>query len=154
MRNPLFRSLTVQIDPKNTGEWMPCATVEDIKLKENWLVDAHVGFTGTTGQLADNHDIISFQAFSDSAVMETVEEKHAFRRHFEIGLNSTDGERIARIEDALNTVMEKLSHFDHHTEHELVNIEDNLKNLLGKLERKEEAVEERISKVEEVRRCC
>ncbi|TFJ81546.1 hypothetical protein NSK_006798 [Nannochloropsis salina CCMP1776] len=32
---------------------------------EHWLRKAHVGLTGTTGQLADNHDVISLHTFND-----------------------------------------------------------------------------------------
>jgi mannose-binding lectin 2 len=57
--------LMVQVDEKNTGEWVDCVEVLDMGLGQGstFLRNAHLGVTATTGQLADNHDIISFESF-------------------------------------------------------------------------------------------
>ena len=121
-----------------------------MKLKDKWIVNSYVGFTATTGQLADNHDIISFQAFSDSEVMEYVENNTSTRREFERGSRLTTEERLNRIEDSINSILQQISFIDHHVEHELVSVEDKLVNLLGKLEKKEDISENRIATLEEV----
>ena len=52
------RKLSVFVDPRNRGEWEECVILDDIPLPEGWAREAHIGLTATTGQLADNHDII------------------------------------------------------------------------------------------------
>jgi hypothetical protein len=44
-------TLSVLIDAKSNGEWVTCASVE-LPLPEGWAKKAHIGITGTTGQLA------------------------------------------------------------------------------------------------------
>lgn len=36
--------------------------------KQGWLQKAHLGITATTGQLADNHDILSLHTFNDLGI--------------------------------------------------------------------------------------
>jgi hypothetical protein len=45
-------------------------TEDAFRLPKDWLVRAHVGITASTGQLADNHDVISLASFSDASVLE------------------------------------------------------------------------------------
>ena len=52
--------VTVSIDEKNTGNFHTCFT-ENITLKPDWWRRAYIGVSATTGQLADNHDILSVE---------------------------------------------------------------------------------------------
>lgn len=53
--------LIVEVDPKSTNHWETCGTVKDLKKKlpKGFLKKARFGLSGTTGQLADNHDVLS-----------------------------------------------------------------------------------------------
>lgn len=66
--------LQVKIDARGDDDWLDCVSVdmtrEAFRLPKDWLVRAHVGITASTGQLADNHDVISLNSFSDAAVLE------------------------------------------------------------------------------------
>ena len=53
--------VTVSIDEKNTGNFHTCFT-ENITLKPDWWRRAYIGISATTGQLADNHDILSVES--------------------------------------------------------------------------------------------
>jgi mannose-binding lectin 2 len=142
--------LILQVDSKNSGEWKDCATVSDVGLSENWLVEAHIGFTGTTGQLADNHDILSLEAFSDDEIMQSVELNRTSKRHFNVGVGLPIEDRLLRLEEAVNNILEKLEYNDHHLEHELVSVDDHLKAMIGKLESKEDNSASRIADIEKV----
>lgn len=63
-------SIEIFMDPKNSGSWTDCVRLDDLPLKKDWAVRAHIGITASTGQLADNHDLISLSTFSDAKVME------------------------------------------------------------------------------------
>lgn len=143
-------SLALQVDPKNSGEWADCVTIANTGLEPNWLVESHIGFTGTTGQLADNHDILSLEAFSDDDVMHLAEMNRTSKRHFNSGAGMPIEDRLHRLEEAMNTLLEKMEYNDHHLEHELVSIDDHLKSMVGKLEKKEDESQSRIGVIEQV----
>jgi lectin, mannose-binding 2 len=88
--------VSVSIDPKNSGEWTDCVNVPNPGLPKNWLKTAYVGVTASTGQLADNHDVISLLSFSDFAVMEQAEIVQKEEKHFDIGTTLEYEERMQR----------------------------------------------------------
>lgn len=49
--------LSVKMDLENTGEWRDCATVPNVYLPTNY----YFGITAATGDLSDNHDILSIR---------------------------------------------------------------------------------------------
>ncbi len=72
------------IDARNTGEWVSCVNVANLGLPVNWARSAHLGLTATTGQLADNHDIISLKSYTDAELLEVVETEESQKRHFQL----------------------------------------------------------------------
>ena len=54
------RTVRVAIDEKNTGTFHTCFS-EVVDLPANWWRGAHIGVSATTGQLADNHDILAVE---------------------------------------------------------------------------------------------
>lgn len=52
--------VTVSIDEKNTGNFHTCFT-EVTNFNADWWKTAYIGISATTGQLADNHDILSVE---------------------------------------------------------------------------------------------
>ena len=59
-------------------------------------------------------------------------------------------EKISRLNDVTNELLQKQKYMDHHLEHELIGINDHISNVLGKLEKREDVSEARIKNVEEV----
>lgn len=49
--------MVVKIDPQNHGHYVDCLT-ETVALPEGWWDNAYIGISATTGDLADNHDLI------------------------------------------------------------------------------------------------
>lgn len=68
-----FFSIEIFIDPKNSGEWTHCTSLDNVPLPPNWSLRAHVGLTASTGQLADNHDVIYIRNYSDDSVADEIE---------------------------------------------------------------------------------
>ena len=52
--------IRVSLDEKNTGNFHPCF-VEHAEFAPEWWRTAHLGISSSTGQLADNHDILSVE---------------------------------------------------------------------------------------------
>ncbi|KAF0719138.1 Aste57867_1252 [Aphanomyces stellatus] len=57
--------LKLEVDPKSTAEWKPCYE-GDLPFASNWLNTATIGISGSTGGLADNHDVLSFYSYAEA----------------------------------------------------------------------------------------
>eukprot|EP00611_Tribonema_gayanum_P029464 TRINITY_DN7891_c0_g1_i5.p1 TRINITY_DN7891_c0_g1~~TRINITY_DN7891_c0_g1_i5.p1 ORF type:complete len:465 (+),score=91.70 TRINITY_DN7891_c0_g1_i5:238-1632(+) len=145
--------LTVLVDPKNTGAWQECTkvTLPTDKLEAGWLSSAHIGVTASTGQLADNHDLLRVDVYSDEASADTGEQIRAKRGHemadsmlakgaqesgqlggMKGGVDAdgkplpveqmTSEERLTRLETYLNVLLVKLELVEHHLEHEMIDL--------------------------------
>lgn len=71
------------VDARDTGDWIECVNLQNLSLPSDWLKDAHIGITATTGQLADNHDVLSLVAYKDAEVLEVKEAEKAKKRYYE-----------------------------------------------------------------------
>ena len=58
--------------------------LRDIPLPDNWSRRAHLGLTASTGQLADNHDVVSLSTYSESnqEFVDVLEQTAATKRFF------------------------------------------------------------------------
>ncbi len=64
----------MQVDARNSGDWSNCVDIPNLELlQKGWVKKAYIGITATTGQLADNHDVLSLKTYSDAKVMEAEE---------------------------------------------------------------------------------
>jgi hypothetical protein len=52
------------VDARNSGEWTHCVQLHGLEIPD-WPREAHIGLTASTGQLSDNHDVLSLVTFSD-----------------------------------------------------------------------------------------
>ena len=159
--------LVVSVDAKGTGYWEECYKTDKLPLSHDWAVKAHLGVTATTGQLADNHDVLSLLTYGDSSQMED-SEAMAAKEHkalFELspaieaktitqGVYADNSAKISeylvQIQDKINFIMNRLEFLDHHMEHEFASIDDNIDNLVGKLEKRESTSETRLESLEDI----
>lgn len=139
-------SVTVSVDEKGDGTFRDCASV-DLPLEAEWGRRSHVGVTASTGQLADNHDVLSLVTFTDAQQHETFLDETDNAPAFERGLGFNK-ERFERLEDVVSEMKEKLDYLHHHFEHELAAVEDHMKVTVGKLDAKEDVAEARIAAIE------
>ena len=51
--------LSISVDARSNGDMKTCVKDLDLGLTPGWNKNAYFGITATTGQLADNHDILS-----------------------------------------------------------------------------------------------
>jgi lectin, mannose-binding 2 len=163
------------MDLQGNGEYIDCAIVDNPSLPPEWLKKAHVGITATTGALADNHDIISLQSFSDFDVLESFDLEAANSKYFEPGpaydrqgrfrkfvpssissvclcltLSLSLPLVVIRIEQAIDDLMKKNQVREHHIEHAFASIEDHLKTVIAKIEKRGGDSDVRIEDLEAV----
>lgn len=145
-------SFELYVDAKNTGEWVECLVLRNLSMPNMWVENSFVGMTATTGQLADNHDVISLSSYSDSKVMEILESSKAIdsKRYYPLIPSEPIENRINRLEDAANELYSKFAFFDHHVEHEIVAVNDHIESVILKLKNREDGAEQRIVNLEEI----
>lgn len=136
------------IDARNTNDWTPCVRIPDLGLPEHWLPRSHIGLTATTGQLADNHDILYLKTYSNATVQKQEEEDEFNALHFEVPHQLHDDDKFAALEEVINRIISKHETLDHHVEHQVAAIMDHIKNLISKLEKREDKSEARIENLE------
>lgn len=136
------------MDPKNANEWETCVTIPHLNLPSGWLAKSYVGLTATTGQLADNHDIIYLKTSSDAELLERKEEEAKI--HFELEDDLSSKDKFNRLVEVTNKLIDAHETLDHHVEHQLASVTDHIKNLIGKLEKREDKSETRLTNLEEI----
>ena len=140
--------MIVFLDSNNSGDYKECVSLTlPSSLDEQWLSRAYLGITASTGQLADNHDVLGLGVFSDKEVHDEVEKFADVEQKFEIGAGLSE-ERFVRIETQINSVLSKFDYLEHHLEHELVSVDDHVRTTIEKLAKQENAAEKRIDALE------
>lgn len=160
------RTVRVTIDEKNTGEFHTCFT-DTLNLDPDWWHNIHIGISSTTGQLADNHDILSVETYlgvsnpdmiteSKSHETEEVEkeENELFMRM--VNSHSVNINALEETEKGLMKVMEKLdqkqrsnlSKLEREMEHKIVAVDDSLNAMIKKLQERGDVSENRIQAIE------
>lgn len=136
------------IDAKNSNEWESCVTIPRLNLPAGWLSKSYIGVTATTGQLADNHDIIYLKTSSDAALIDQVEEEAKI--HFALDEDLSTPDKFNRLVEVTNKLIDAHETLDHHVEHQLASVVDHIKNLISKLEKREDKSETRLTNLEAI----
>jgi lectin, mannose-binding 2 len=89
-------NLQLMVDARDTGDWIECVNLKNLPLSSDWLKDAHIGLTATTGQLADNHDVLSLVTYDDAEVLEVKEAEKAKKRYYEALPESPIPDRVLK----------------------------------------------------------
>lgn len=143
-----LKAVTVEVDAKNTGEWVKCIEQVPVALPDGWHKSAHIGLTGTTGQLADNHDVVSLQVIEGNGVAKDPSSTDDAPAMISTGQPRFDNAaRTAAISEAAKVKAEMME-FHHELEHHMDRIYDGLKNTIKKLEEAEKKVESRVAGLE------
>lgn len=80
----------MQLDTDNEGRWSTCFYVPDVYLPEGY----YLGFSAATGDLADNHDIVSVQVSEPPAITEEEKEEIRIMEAAKEKEGKADGERM------------------------------------------------------------
>uniref|UniRef100_A0A7S2FHL9 L-type lectin-like domain-containing protein n=1 Tax=Florenciella parvula TaxID=236787 RepID=A0A7S2FHL9_9STRA len=113
-------SLTLSLDAESNGEWETCATIDRLDLPADFDSKVYTGMSASTGALADNHDVLSLQVYSEVNELALLEE-------------SGHAAVAARPE------LSEIDELKHHVEHQFVAVYDHVKVTSEKLEKSEKA---------------
>eukprot|EP00596_Hydrurales_sp_CCMP1899_P007064 CAMPEP_0119038746 /NCGR_PEP_ID=MMETSP1177-20130426/7849_1 /TAXON_ID=2985 /ORGANISM="Ochromonas sp, Strain CCMP1899" /LENGTH=382 /DNA_ID=CAMNT_0007001727 /DNA_START=180 /DNA_END=1329 /DNA_ORIENTATION=- len=144
------KKLSVLVDPQGDEEWKPCVEIDDVKLPEEWLSDAYIGITASTGQLSDNHDVISLVTYEDEHVMDQTEEKKRTIKadKFQIAPDINLDDRLDLLDVKTNEVLRRLEWMDKHYEHSYVSMADNIDDIREVVKEKEDISDIRLKEIE------
>jgi len=159
--------LHIKIDARNTGEWVECISMDTSALaavNPNWISSSYLGVSASTGQLADNHDVISVEvdtdlsgedskvmtekASADAAKGQGLAVKLPDKVMYEVTPNVPVETRLKKIESTLNDILVKLAKMDMELEHTGVTAMEKINNIVGKLSKREDVSESRIEEIE------
>ena len=157
----------VAIDEKNTGNFHICLN-ERVDLKPDWWRTAHLGISASTGQLADNHDILSVEtvegegdpdkvSVSPSRAAAKLEEEENSAFQAMMAKRSVNPAALTAEETSLVKVMEAMdqhqrldvSKLKRELEHRIVAVEESLNNMIKKLQQSSDLSESRIFDIEQ-----
>lgn len=135
----------VSIDPKNTGEWTDCFR-KQVSIPEEWIEDATIGITASTGGLADNHDVIALSVYDDVIDLSHAEidekVKNKTQRHLDESLSSGDADA------KLTLLKRKYEQLIEDFEHEFTALKESTETTIKKLREQEAEDEKRIQELE------
>lgn len=141
--------LVLEVDATASGRWVACYDGR-LPFAADWLKSATIGITGATGALADNHDVLRFDAyseFSDSAVGATDAEviMHSVSKDYKKWMDSPNCGT-----DCLIAVLQKeLSNFRIEAEHRFTDVKEKTTNTVEKLRKQEKENELRVKQIEQ-----
>ena len=128
----------LQVDLKNSGRWEECALVTLEGLSEDWLRHAHIGVTASTGQLSDNHDVMSLQSFSSFRAMEVFDREDSGigegAKYFRGSENLNLLDRLTKIESAVGFLLDHVVQLDHQLEHKFGSVGSTFENIQERIE--------------------
>merc|ERR1711879_827377 len=94
------KRITVLMDERNSGEFTSCLSAE-LPFEPDWSRQAHLGLSASTGQLADNHDVLSLITYSNPQKHAEDEALMLMTPRFARGEGIME-ERFQRLEDSVN----------------------------------------------------
>ena len=108
--DPPRSRLGIMIDTKNDHNWVERVNME-LPMPPSWVKNARVGITASTGQLADNHDVLSLQIFHDAVKHNEYEVAALAHSHFEKGDGVTE-DRFDKIESMVGQLLSRLDYLE------------------------------------------
>ena len=136
-------TLRVAVDATSSGEWTECAAVPLLEhgLDRGWARNSHLGITASTGQLADNHDVLALSSYDRVDDAEAAAEDARYRLARAPLAEQHGEDQVAILRSQLETLHTEL-------EHQLSAMHEALQNSIRKLREQEEAAEARIAVLE------
>ncbi|OQR97756.1 lectin [Thraustotheca clavata] len=141
--------VTIQLDPTDSGVWSPACHSDVVDLTSNWYSQATIGITGSTGSLADTHDIIGLQVYDtvddqdiaaeDAKIFEDRLPAQAIENLDDI--SQVNSAKVKRLQKQYNRMIEDF-------EHEFAALKEETSNTIAKLRKQEQEDSRRIAELE------
>ncbi|TDH65027.1 uncharacterized protein CCR75_002108 [Bremia lactucae] len=137
--------VTISIDADASGNWVKCHD-QRVNIAGDWISDAYVGVSASTGGLADNHDVISVNVYDDviDSLVDRQDQKHrdAVDKSLEGLLNNGTND------EKMQLIKRKYTHLLEEFEFKLNALKESTENTILKLKQQGIKDEENIRKLE------
>ncbi|KAI9907998.1 hypothetical protein PsorP6_004140 [Peronosclerospora sorghi] len=139
------KQFAILIDAKASGGWVQCYS-QRLNIGDDWINDAYVGITASTGGLADNHDVISFNVYDDIidslAAQEDEKQRNIVDKTVETTLSiGSNDDKIKLVKRRYNQLLEEF-------EYKLTALKESTENTIQKLKVQSDEDEKRIVELE------
>ena len=156
------RTLTVSLDARAAGKFQTCFTAQNVLPDDFDPAKGFFGFTGTTGGLADNHDVLAVRAYKLEGLdkegpdpelhFSKVDQDLKLPPHETVGDAAYDPEAALRsmIKTEKKISESQINDVKHYVEHSLSAIKDELKKIIGKVDKKVEGQEDHMKSLDKI----
>lgn len=145
-------SVSVFLDARGTGDFKSC--ISSLMLPQHlrgneWWSMAHIGVSASTGQLADNHDVLALQVWNGLVQSDVFEEQSPLdiAQDWATGDEKVDNAIRAAVSAMEARLEDRLHALEHHVEHQMVSVQEGLTHTIKELSKKEAAAEGRLEKL-------
>ncbi|CAI5712187.1 unnamed protein product [Hyaloperonospora brassicae] len=139
------QQITVLIDADASGSWVKCHS-QRLDIGDDWMHDAYIGISASTGGLADNHDVIAFSVYDDviDSLAAEEDEKHRSATDKSVEATLSGGD----VSDKVKLVKRKYAQLIEDFEHQFTALKEATGNTIQKLKEQEVEDEKRIAELE------
>jgi len=153
------RKLKVSIDPLANGKFKDCFETANVLPADFDVSKGFFGLTATTGGLADNHDVLTMNAYKldgqdqegpDPELHYSKKSDDPLPAHETVGDPNYDPESALRSMISLEKKISKqqVSDVKHYVEHQMSAVKDELKKIIGKVDVKVGEQDKHLSSVD------
>jgi len=130
----------IAIDARSMGVWDECTDIV-LPLPMDWSQSAHIAATASTGDLADNHDILALATYTAH------DDVHGYIKDQEVARDALPVEQKHR--DQISRMDEHINNLKKDMEFKLEAVNTKLTEAITKLRSQEDDAEKRIEALEE-----
>lgn len=139
------QQVTILIDADASGNWVKCHS-QRLNIGNDWISDAYLGISASTGGLADNHDVISLKVYDDVIDSQLDQEdevlRHTKDKDYEVTLSN------GNIDDRMKVVKQKYTRLIEEFEYKITALKESTGNAIQRLKQQEIEDEKRIDELE------
>ncbi|CEG46700.1 RxLR-like protein [Plasmopara halstedii] len=137
--------ITILVDADASGNWIKCYS-QRLNFGDDWMSDAYVGISASTGSLADNHDVISIKVYDDviDSLVDQEDEKHRNAKDKTLEAKLSEGS----IDDRMKVVKQKYTHLIEEFEYKITSLKESTDTTIQRLKQQEIEDEKRIEELE------
>jgi len=143
--------VSVYLDSSGKGEFRTCIQGQQLpEMPEAWWRSAHHGVTAATGQMTDNHDVMSLKVWKGIMDVDVYDEQSPLdvAEDWVTGDAKVDNAIRAAVSAMETRLSERLQKLEHHLEHQLVAVQEDLTVMVKAVDSKEQAAEQRLGDVQ------
>ena len=147
--------ISVYLDSKGQGEFKTCISGQQMPdMPNDWWTTAHHGVTAATGQMTDNHDVMSLQVWKGIVDVDVYDEQSPLdvAADWETGDAKVDNAIRAAVSSLEARLSERIQKLEHHLEHQLVAVQEDLVDMVKEVDAKENVAEQRLKDVQQALR--